>query len=185
MQILEAKPPAKPFTFQPFIRQKLTATEKKTVALHSERNKLLYEIIEATEPDRSGRNNLLHRKRDEAEQAFLAEPSLATAEALHAAQVRLDTAAATFPAIDGCIHIKFAETRRELSGIVSAVSERALASLNVALQTHRETLKAAGGLADESELAEFDERAQSTREALGGTIAELSADPIKWLGTLE
>jgi hypothetical protein len=185
MHIIETKAPAKPFTFQPFVRQKLTAAERKIVSLHAERNQTLYAIIEATEPDRGGKHNQLHRLRDAAQEAFLADPTLATAEALHAAQVRLDSAASSFPVIDECIHVVFAQTRRELSKIVTSVSERALAALDEALKTHRETLRTAGGLADGDELADFEQRAAATREALGATIAELSADPIKWLGSLE
>lgn len=186
MTILETKTPVRPFNFAPHLQQKLTSQEKKTVTAHSVLNAELHSIILATEPDRNsnGRHSELHRIRDAAQQSFLATPSRELAEAIHEAQLRLDSAAASFTVIDQACHQKFAQTRRELSSIVNAVAERALADLNAALATHRTALQAAGGLADEMELEQHDERAEATRQALGATIAEVSADPLKYLETL-
>lgn len=185
MQVLENKPPVRPFNFTPHLQQKLTSQEKKIVTAHSELNAELHRIILATEPDRHGRHSELHQLRDAAQQSFLASPSRERAEAVHEAQVRLDTATSSFAVIDQACHQKFAETRRELASIVNAVAERALKDLNTALATHRTALQAAGGLADDTELAQHDERAQATREALGNNLAELSADPLQWLVTLQ
>jgi hypothetical protein len=185
MTILETKTPVRLFNFAPHLQQKLTAAEKKIVTAHSVLNAELHRIILATEPDRHGGHGELHALRDKAEQAFLESPSRELAEAIQTAQLRLDTAAASFTVIDQACHQKFAETRRELASIVNAVAERALADLNAALATHRTALQAAGGLADDAELAQHDERAQATREALGATIAEVSADPLKWLASFE
>lgn len=185
MQVLENKPTVRPFNFTPHLEQKLTPAEKKTVTAHSELNAELHRIILATEPDRHGGHSELHALRDTAQLAFLASPSRELAEAIHAAQLRLDTATSSFAVIDQACHQKFAETRRELSTIVNAVAERALTDLNTALTTHRTALQAAGGLADDIELTQHDERAQATREALGSQLAELSADPLQWLVTLQ
>lgn len=185
MTILETKTPVRPFNFAPHLHQRLTAAEKKTVTAHSVLNAELHSIILATEPDRHGKYGELHRIRDAAQQSFLASPSRELAGAIHEAQLRLDTAAASFTVIDQACHQKFAQTRRQLSSIVNAVAERSLADLNAALASHRTALQAAGGLADDAELAEHDDRAEATREALGATIAEVSADPLKWLASLE
>lgn len=184
MTILETKTPVRPFNFAPHLQQKLTAAEKKTVTAHSILNEELHRIILATEPDRHGKYGELHELRDAAVQAFLESPSRELAEAIQTAQLRLDSAAASFTVIDQACHQKFAQTRRELSSIVNAVAERALADLNAALATHRTALQAAGGLADDTELEQHDERAQATRETLGSTLAELAADPLKYLETL-
>lgn len=181
MQILEA-PPA-PLSVENIIRRvKLSAADAKAVATAQARVAEIMGIIKATEPDRHGRISQLHTEADRIEAEYYATTSRETAELLHAAIVRLETAKLSFPRIDAGCHHALALASSNLAPVAMKALDDALAILDgEAAATRAAIVKTSSVFSDDGETAIFDSRLSITRANLEGERTEARRDPLAWL----
>ena len=158
---------------------KLTAPSKKLLAEASRKRGELLALVTALEPDRGGRESLLHKQADEAVRAFWAAPSRQLAETAHDSLVRARDAEISFAVLDDGIRANLPAAAKLAEAAALQVVDDARAELD---RQHQAAISAApsGGIFSSREQLDI-QHATALLELTGERTGILTGDPLAFL----
>jgi hypothetical protein len=165
---------------------KATATESKAIKSAREKIAAAWAIVESFTPqaraERLGKNSPSVAAMHKAAEAFRANPSTETAEAYHAAILRVDDVEKTCGSINADAQKAIDGYSQSLRPIAAAIGERAKAALETEATKHRDALLSAEGtFGPDDTIAIFDDRLAATRAAIAHELTEAQQDPLGWI----
>lgn len=158
---------------------KPSASAKKQIDAAKSQVQNLMDIVAGTEPDRMGYFGALHRAADAAEQAFIASPSIETAEHLHTALVRCEQARVSFPRINQAIHSLFPACNEAAVPAALETLDTAIATLDAEATTAKANVSKSATVF--SDVASIDRAHAAARADLEAHRTEIQRDALGWL----